>query len=78
MIILYIRLKVLLLATWSIYPLIWILSNEGFLPILDHDTEVGIYIVLDIFSKGFFGYFLLNDLSAINSAMNYKEKKLKI
>lgn len=68
----YSRLSRLLIITWSIYPIIWILSASGFWTVLDLETEVLLYMILDIFAKGLFGYFLLSDREALVEAVSFK------
>lgn len=64
----YYRLKLLLPITWSLYPVIWLLSPE-WLGMIDLDTEIGMQMVLDLFAKGFFGYFLLVNPQALDKAV---------
>lgn len=76
----YTRLSILLLVTWTIYPFIWLISSHGLLPSIDLETEVLLYTVVDVFSKGLFGYYLLGDgqslAAAVNTADTYHITKL--
>eukprot|EP00293_Proteomonas_sulcata_P014275 CAMPEP_0184303056 /NCGR_PEP_ID=MMETSP1049-20130417/12873_1 /TAXON_ID=77928 /ORGANISM="Proteomonas sulcata, Strain CCMP704" /LENGTH=286 /DNA_ID=CAMNT_0026614481 /DNA_START=231 /DNA_END=1091 /DNA_ORIENTATION=+ len=56
----YIRLVVFIISSWSIYPLLWLLSDKG-MHLLSTDLEVMLYIFLDMWVKLGFTFMLLNE-----------------
>ena len=61
---LFMRLSILIVTIWSLYPLVWLLSIEGY-GIITLNSQVGIFAVLDLFAKGAFGYLILQDEEAL-------------
>ena len=55
------------LVLWTLYPVVWILSAEGF-SILNQGGEAMSYTLLDIASKVGFGFLSLNTLHTLENA----------
>lgn len=55
----YTKLRNLTIVLWSIYPVVWVLSGNGFGVLPPVGAEAG-FVALDVLSKVVFGYILLS------------------
>ncbi len=69
---LFMRLLILIAVLWPIYPVVWLVAPSG-LGILDLETEIALYAILDVFAKGIFGYLILSDQETLKQV----EKTMK-
>ena len=61
------KLVTIHLVLWTLYPVVWIFSAEGF-SILNQGGEAMSYTLLDIASKVGFGFLSLNTLHTLENA----------
>lgn len=63
------RLLIYISLIWTVYPIMWMLHSPG-ISFTDYETETALYMVLDLFAKGVFGYLLLKDKEVINELIS--------
>ena len=71
---LYNKLALLLVVTWTAYPLIWATGEGG--QIASADQETIAYAAMDITAKCVFGFILIFGHAAIDDEEEAKEAKL--
>lgn len=64
---LYRTLTFLLIALWTIYPILWLLGTEG-LGILDLTGEIIVFAIIDVTAKVGFGFILLTNKDALKES----------
>lgn len=64
------------LVLWTLYPVVWILSAEGF-NLLNAGGEAMGYTLLDIASKVGFGFLSLNTLHTLEQSVSEPEFSYK-
>ncbi len=60
-------LAILTIVLWTCYPIVWLLGTEG-TGLLNIQTEVILYMILDVSAKVGFGYLLLSNRAALTEA----------
>ena len=65
---LFSRLRNLVLVSWSLYPVVWILGTESGFELLPLGVETAAFAVLDLAAKVGFGIVLLRSRSVLRSA----------
>mmetsp|Transcript_10019 Transcript_10019/g.17449 ORF Transcript_10019/g.17449 Transcript_10019/m.17449 type:complete len:324 (+) Transcript_10019:121-1092(+) len=72
----YTVLMILTLASWIVYPVIWIIS--GATHVISLNAEIIIYTITDAFSKCFFAFILLFSTAAIEDASFRDPERMKM
>jgi bacteriorhodopsin len=64
---LFYRLALLTTVLWALYPIVFLLGTEGFRAV-GRESEIFLFLVLDLLTKIGFGFLLLSNRQAISEA----------